>query len=240
MLSRTRARSFLRKLIGRSDLDSVIRPEIVDDPFAQLIRTAASDPAVRTVLEIGSSDGRGSTAAIVDGLRTKHSPVLVCLEVSAPRFRELQARYADLDWVSCLRESSVPVSSFVSAADVEDFLARCGEQIYGVPPKEVLRWLAQDIEYVTDHHLPDTGIDHAKEIASVDHFDMVLIDGSEFSGVAELDRLIGAGYVLLDDVRTLKNANNVARLESDPRYVLVEKNLELRNGYAAFRRRDFA
>jgi hypothetical protein len=98
IISAVRRRLALR-LPGRSELDLVIPPEIANDEFFEVITRVAAAPSVRTVLEIGASNGAGSTRALVAGLRTKPDPQLFCLEVSAPRFRELNARYADLPWV---------------------------------------------------------------------------------------------------------------------------------------------
>jgi hypothetical protein len=67
---------------------------------------------------------------------------------------------------------------------------------------------------------------------------MVLIDGSEFTGRAELDETYGAKFILLDDIRTLKNEFNYERLRADAFYTLVKENLDLRNGYAVFQARS--
>ena len=48
-----------------SSFDRLIPPEIKSDPFYQAILNVARDPAVKTVLEIGSSAGEGSTEAWV-------------------------------------------------------------------------------------------------------------------------------------------------------------------------------
>ena len=64
----------------------------------------------------------------------------------------------------------------------------------------------------------------------------MLIDGSEFTGRAELDEVIGARFLLLDDTLTYKNYDNVRRLEADERYRLVEADRCVRNGFAIFER----
>jgi hypothetical protein len=71
-------------------------------------------------------------------------------------------------------------------------------------------------------------------------FDAVLIDGSEFTGRAELDEVYGASYILLDDIRAFKNYANFARLSADPAYSLVEVSEHVRNGYAVFQLAEIA
>jgi hypothetical protein len=68
----------------------------------------------------------------------------------------------------------------------------------------------------------------------IETFDAVLIDGSEFTGSAELDEVYGARFILLDDTETFKNWKNMRRLEADPRYRLVQHDPSTRNGFAVF------
>jgi len=70
----------------------------------------------------------------------------------------------------------------------------------------------------------------------ISHFDLVLIDGSEFTGIPELEAVYGAKYILLDDINAYKNYDNFNRLNNDPNYILRIKNMKLRNGFAFFER----
>jgi hypothetical protein len=80
------------------------------------------------------------------------------------------------------------------------------------------------------------GIELIKSERNIEHFDMVLIDGSEFTGKAELELTYGAKFILLDDIRAFKNYENYEKLLNDPSYELIEEQLFLRNGYAIFRK----
>ena len=51
-----------------SQLNSLIPPEIKDDPFYAALVRIASDPGVKTILEIGASSGGGSTEALISGI----------------------------------------------------------------------------------------------------------------------------------------------------------------------------
>lgn len=238
MSIKSRVRRSLRSVLGQSNLDAVISPEVHDDSFALLATELAARPDVHTAIDVGASAGAGSSAALFGGLRTKDDMLLVCLELSETRFKKLSARYAPYDWVRCVNDSSIPLSEFPSDDDVLTFIERHGGRaLYNNPPEEVMRWLRQDREYLLAHEAAGRGITDALALVDADTFDLVLIDGSEFTGAAELDRLYGALYILLDDVRTYKNHGNRQRLLDDPDYTLVVEDVEHRNGYSAFERR---
>ena len=55
--------------LQESELNSIIDPEIKNDEFYQAIQKIARFSKIKTVLEIGSSSGRGSTEALSKGLR---------------------------------------------------------------------------------------------------------------------------------------------------------------------------
>ena len=102
-----------------------------------------------------------------------------------------------------------------------------------VPPRRPLR---QDLRYLRRLGPSRNGIQMIKEQNAIDRFGMVLIDGSEFTGEAELAEVYGADYILLDDIGTFKNMAGFERLRDDPEYRMTASNPDLRNGYAVFER----
>jgi hypothetical protein len=217
-----------------SDYDRLIPPEVKDDPFyAAILRLARTAP-VKTVLEIGSSSGEGSTEAFVRGLRENpNRPTLYCMEVSRPRFEALRDRYAAEGFVKPYNVSSVSLERFPSEAEAAAFY---NAHLAGrfVPLPEFIRWLRQDLEYIRSSNAPQDGIRLIKEQERIGDFDMVLIDGSEFTGKAELEDVYGARFILLDDINSFKNWETFERLARDPRYLLREADRAVRGGYAVF------
>ncbi|MFZ1985883.1 MAG: tetratricopeptide repeat protein [Desulfatitalea sp.] len=219
----------------------MIPPEIKNDAFYRLIREMAAKEDVVHILEIGSSAGQGSTAAFADALR--HRAVaghLYCMEISTPRFQQLQQRYAQDAFVHCHQWSSVDVKRFAGEDEVRVFYEQTPSPLNQYPLERVLGWLRQDLEYLRGHGLDGDGIRRIKEEYGIEQFDLVLIDGSEFTGQAELELVYGARYILLDDINTLKNHANYQRLKADEQYTLVAEDKALRNGYAVFERRAAA
>lgn len=208
--------------------------EIRDDALAERLEAVAADPSIRTILEIGSATGAGSTAALVRGLRRNAGARVVCLEALPERFRELAHHYRDETGVIAINASSVGPDGFATEAEVRGFHAALKTALSRYRLDEVLRWREADLALLRNGTVPTNGIERARESAGVDVFDAVLIDGSEFTGRAELDAVIGARVVVLDDVGSLKNHFNCQRLLADPRYELVDADPNLRNGYAVF------
>jgi hypothetical protein len=220
-----------------SGLDRLIPPEITHDRFYRVIADVAATAGVREILEIGASAGAGSTEAFVLGaLRNAQRPRLHCIEVSVPRYAALVARWRGYDFVHCYNVSSVPLEGFPTEAEVARFHREVRSKLRNNRLEKVLGWLRQDIAYVRDHDLSRHGIREIKACHGLTTFDAVLIDGSEFTGAAELDEVYGARFLLLDDTRSYKNWHNAERLTADPAYRLVTRSRWTRNGFAVFER----
>jgi hypothetical protein len=217
----------------------LISPEIRGDELYAALSAIAAKPEVRTILEIGASSGEGSTEALIAGARRNPSrPVIHSIEVSPPRFRALARRHRDVSFLHAHNVSSVSLERFATEERVRGFYDAVDSPLRSVPLDVVLGWLRADLEMVRKNGLSQDGIRTIKTQAGGDTFDMVLIDGSEFTASAELEDVYGAKFILLDDICTFKNFDNHLLLSGDEDYVLQEKSERLRNGYAVFRRRD--
>jgi hypothetical protein len=99
---------------------------------------------------------------------------------------------------------------------------------------QVLSWLDQDLSYIASSGLDACGIDFIKKDQGIEYFDMVLIDGSEFTGHAELSLVMSAKIIALDDINAFKNFQSYQALISDPNYKVIAREMGLRNGFAIF------
>lgn len=217
-------------------LDKIIAPEIKNNAFYDIIYKIAKNEPVKTILEIGSSNGEGSTQAFVNGIKENpNKPKLFCMEVSKVRFEALKRAYSQEPQVKCYNVSSVPLIEFPTEQEITMFYNTVSSNSNLTPLPVVLDWLRQDVEYVTVEKVPQNGIEIVKADNNIQNFDVVLIDGSEFLGVPELKKVYGATYILLDDVLTYKNLFNRLRLLNDPNYKLVEEG-PAGNGYAVFKK----
>jgi glycosyltransferase involved in cell wall biosynthesis/predicted O-methyltransferase YrrM len=222
---------------SNSELDIIIPPEIKNDEFYTIIQKIAREEDIKTVLEIGSSSGEGSTEAFVIGLRENpNQPTLFCMEVSQARFANLKKSYENDSFVKCYNVSSVPIEQFPDQNEIIDFHQNSDSNLRAYPIEQVLGWLQQDIEYIKNSGVPANGIQQVKQENNIESFDLVLIDGSEFTGIAELKELYGSKFICLDDITTFKNHQNHHQLLTDPNYVLISHNTSTRNGYSVFKK----
>ncbi len=218
--------------------EAAYRGEIRNDAFAAAIEAVAANPRVRTILEIGSASGAGSTASFVRGIaRNESRPRLFCLEAAPERFRELQDRYADAANVYCVNASSVGLEGVATEGEVSTFHTAIESTLNRYRLDDVLRWREADLGLIRSGRVPLCGIRAIRGTHGIEIFDAVLIDGSEFTARAELDEVAGTHFVLLDDVNSFKNHFNCQRLAADEEYELIESSRRVRNGYAVFARR---
>lgn len=223
-----------------SELDRIIAPEIKDDQFYRTLGELASNETVKTILEIGSSSGGGSTQAFVEAIRRRpdaDTVHLFCMEVSRARWGKLAETYRSDRFVHAYNVSSVALSDFPTPEEVTFFYNATRTNLNQYPLETVLGWLQQDIDYVKSSGNDSNGIVHIKKLHGIRDFDLVLIDGSEFTGERELSAVMGARFIALDDVNAHKCFNCYNILKSHVHYSLVGQDLGLRNGFAVFARR---
>ncbi len=130
--------------------------------------------------------------------------------------------------------SSVPLTDFPSKKEVSIFYKKHRTKLRKYPLDQILEWLVQDLSYIMSSNVDQNGIETIKKENKIDFFDVVLIDGSEFTGKAELDKVYGAKYILLDDILCFKNFYNYKKLLRDKNYRLISSDLHIRNCWAAF------
>lgn len=218
-----------------SELDKIIPPEIKNDAFYKAIYELSLKEPIHTILEIGSSSGQGSTQAFVSGMsKNPFRPTLFCMEVSKTRFAALKKYYEYQPSVICYNVSSIPIEMFPKKEEVILFYKTIKTNLNNYPLNKVLAWLDRDIDYIQANNVYQNGIIQIKKENQIEYFDMVLIDGSEFTGNAEFALVYGAKFILLDDIKTFKNYKNHRTLLLDPNYELLKIDLNLRNGFSIF------
>src|SRR5262245_29072484 len=143
-----------------SPLENLIPPEIKDDPFYASLMRVASDPSVKTILEIGASSGGGSTEALTSGIAKNASrPMLYSIEVSIPRFAALTQRYKGNPQFKPYNVSSIPPERFPNEQQVAAFYQQTRTALNQYPLEQVLSWLRADLDYIRTSGVPTDGIE---------------------------------------------------------------------------------
>jgi glycosyltransferase involved in cell wall biosynthesis len=221
-------------------LTQIIPPEITNDTFYQALHSLAQRSDLHHFLEIGSSSGGGSTQAFASGIQKRTDSDMVklyCMELSKERFAALANAYKDHPFVHVYNQSSVRFDEFPSEQEVNFFYQHTRTNLNQYPLSQVTGWLRQDLDYMKQSGLTANGIEIIKTETGIKHFDMVLIDGSEFTGEAELYHVLGARVIALDDVNSFKCFNAYRVLSNHTSYAMTHQDLQVRNGFAIFQRR---
>jgi hypothetical protein len=212
-----------------------IPPEIFGDECSKWITKIVNRLDVNILIEIGSSSGEGSTSAIAKGLRGKSTWQLHLLEVDQLRHQALRKKFENEPQVIIHKYSSARISEYTSPEEVTHFYTNVQTNLNKTPINTVLKWLRDDKRSLVEAGLGDiNGIEKIKGEYGISFFDFALIDGSEFTGNADLRALIGSKYILLDDINGYKCYQAYQTLLTHPDYKLEHENWITRNGFAVF------
>lgn len=156
------------------------------------------------------------------------------MEISKPRFEQLQLTYSNDYFVKPFNLSSISPEEFPTENEIIDFYRTYKTNLNHYPIDTILGWYRQDLHYLQGNFASLNGIQYIQTSQNINQFDMVLIDGSEFTGERELSFVIGAKVIALDDTETFKCFKAMRILEKDPCYRLITHNPKVRNGFAIF------
>lgn len=194
------------------------------DEFGQAIIRTIRECAFESVLEIGSWDGLGSTQVLIEALAHAQSPSLVCIEANASRYVQLVQTVSHHAWVRPLFGSSITRASLTPQSFDEVWQSPHNALRY---PKETVRgWWDESLACLEDAR---TG--HLETLGDK-QFDVVLVDGCEFTGFDDY-RLAKprTQCLMLDDVHHAYKCNRAhTELKLDPEWRLLWESDRVRNG----------
>lgn len=202
-----------------------------------------ADVKPRTILEVGSANGAGSTQAFVaaaQGLEVR--PKMVCLEVDESRFFELKENVSRSLWVTPIRAATVPVGQYISDADISSFMELAANLPYAFnilkfPVQTVRDWRKEELLKIVESDIQQDGLSSAKELLG-GVIDIAFLDGSAFTGMADLRAVRReSNVIVLDDILDIKNWDAYSSLCLDGQFALVANDTRYRNGFAVFKRR---
>jgi len=210
------------------------------NPFYRYLYQMASEEPLQHVLEIGSATGDGSTEVLYQALSQRPDAKqvqLYCLESQPERFAALSQRFADVDWVHCFPYLAVYPVTYPTPAELQRFNQETPTALQRIPFNQVLDWLAGETAMyeASAHRLH--GVAAIQQQFGIETFDMVVLDAGEFSGPADLEPVLGARILVLDDINSFKNYANFQILQAHRDYYLIQQDWLWRNGCAVFKRR---
>ena len=190
--------------------------QICNDEFYNEIQSYASNVNYKSFLEIGTWNGLGSTKAFASGLETrKDDYVFYSLECNVDKCADAAKLYSSNDKIHILNE-------VIWNEEPADF--------YQVFPQiltdsKYKHWNAIDIVNMKQCDL----FLNRPNLPKV--FDVILLDGGEFTTYYEFQILKSRCKILmLDDINTDKCKNIVKEILADSSWKIIKQN-NVRNGY---------
>jgi hypothetical protein len=196
--------------------------------MGKYLYTVAKDKSITSILEVGTWNGLGSTRCIVEGIVARSSSAAPCivysLECNPDKCKSAQELYASHPTVHILNE----VFLNDQPADIEDIFPEL------VQNTQYRYWNSVDFDNMKNKPLflnrPDLP----------EMFDMVLLDGGEFTTWYEYLAIKDRCKILaLDDTNVMKCRRIVEELKAQPeRWKILIEDVHERNGNVVAKRID--
>jgi hypothetical protein len=175
------------------------------------IQLLSSLDDVKSIVEIGTWNGKGSSKCIALGVLQRATPNcrVIGFEVNPDMFKKAKRNLSKFDFFEVL------FGSVVGEQELDQ--TQLNEQEMG--------WFVQDLKWIRES--PSVLDRVPKEI------DLLILDGGEFSTYAEFKKLEKklTRWLILDDTRTRKCSKILEELLHNPQYLIVHVSQE-RNGTA--------
>ena len=195
----------------------------IDQKFGKLIFDLASLEENKVFLDIGTWNGLGSTKCFIEAMKVNKNSTLYTVENNSEK---IQSAQLFLD--KFIKEYELDVhflnGTFIDDVDIDKWISENNIQ------------LSQQQKYWLDI---DKSNSASKILSSnFDKIDILLIDGSDYSGYLELLLFKDISkYIMLDDVNSLKNMMSRDFLLNSDDFELIADDLSDRNGYSVFKKK---
>ncbi len=193
----------------------------IEQDFGKIIFELSSNPENKILVDIGTWNGLGSTKCFIEGMKLNKSSILYTIENNEEKYQSTMNRLSPI-----INELGLNVN-FVNGTLINN--------------NDIDNWLVKENIILNENEKYWLLIDksNSKNLIKLDcqEIDVLLIDGSEFSGYLEMILLKDiSNYILLDDVNSIKNKYSREYLLKDENFELISEDLSSRNGYSIFKK----
>jgi hypothetical protein len=210
----------LGELSGYKQLNAIGAGQInLNSPFGELIKDLSANNENKTFLEVGTWNGLGSTKCFMEGFKDRKEFTFYSLECNPDKCHDAQKLYQNYPNVHILNE----VFYDTEPSNIDEIFPELKSN------SDYLKWYRVDIEnmkkcdlFLERKNLPE-------------FFDVVLLDGGEFTTYFEFQAVKNKCRVLLlDDTKTNKCRKIVEEIKSDPtNWEILFDRPDDRNGWLA-------
>lgn len=189
----------------------------LDTKFGKRIYDFSKNPKVKSILEIGTWNGLGSTRCFVESLKTRNDYyIFYSLECNSDKYQIAKDHYKDLKNINILNEV---------------LLQEMPKDIYDRFPELKINqqfnyWNSIDFQNMKDKNL------FLKRVNLPEIFDIIMLDGGEFTTYYEFQILKNRCKIfMMDDVNVSKGRLIYEEIINNPNmWEVIEKDNE-RNGF---------
>ncbi|REJ84535.1 MAG: hypothetical protein DWQ44_08955 [Bacteroidetes bacterium] len=195
-------------------------------------------------IEVGAGIGDGITRALIRGMLSKPNAMnpgsglqLHCIELSEEKYQLLQSELSPYGVFSFAHNGvSADLSWYMSEEAVREFYHSKKTRASERPVEVILSSRSKELEYIDSkgESFSQNILNEIKGVYGIP--DVLVMNGSEFTSVQEMELMIGARYIVLIQNDNLKNYDNHnALLGSESGYRLVIEGQSRLGGYSIFR-----
>lgn len=193
----------------------------INQDFGKIIYELASNSENKTFVDIGTWNGLGSTKCFIEAMKSNKESVLYTIENNQEKYE-----YAKSIWTASIEEYNLNVN-FLNGSLIKN--------------DDIDLWISENQISLDETQKYWLSIDKTNSINNLiiecTSIDILLIDGSDYSGYLELILLKDISkYILLDDVNSLKNEMSRQYLLDSDEFELISEDLYSRNGYSVFKK----
>jgi tetratricopeptide (TPR) repeat protein len=230
--------TYLSDCLGITDDYFIFFPSKIDEELYFIIQGLIYDvlhngERFNSILVVGAGNGEGAVHAIVSAYRDANSNILYCIEPNEDDFAKLDSSYSHV--ASLYNCSSVSTSNYISENELSVFYNYIPSVMSKFPLESFISALTGEKQYLDTSNRSCDCIRDIKRSHNLDGFDFVVLNGSLFSGKADLDAVYGSNFILLTSIKSIKDAANHKRLSDDNNYELLFSNSVTRAGYSMFK-----
>lgn len=183
---------------------------------------------IDSFLIVGSGKSDEAVQAIVSAHQNASPNMLFCIEPNEDTYLELEKKYSHV--ATSYNCSSVTMDNYISESELAAFYKHIPSVMNKYSLESFTLALRREKQFLASRDC----IKNIKRTHNLDRFDLVILDGSLFSGEADLDAVYGANTILLISINSVKNYANHKKLLEDANYRLLFSKPELA-GYSMFR-----
>jgi hypothetical protein len=190
--------------------------------LGEIIYNICLQEDIKTIVEIGTWNGMGSTKCVYDAVSVKKDNYLVyTLECNEEFYKKCLENYK---YLPKIKNFNFVLGTIVNPEENINPMYNFDDKFFNLYSREIQSsWRNEDVQ----------NCKNVKNIIDIipEKIDLLILDGGEFSSLSEFNKLKDrTTYFILDDTNVIKNYEVAMIIRNDKKYNVLHDSDE-RNGY---------